>query len=41
VNSTLKSLVFCTALDDIGVLVCNVSNQFQTSHKPLTISEFM
>jgi cell division protease FtsH len=41
VNSTLKSLVFWTALVVIGVLVWNVSNQFQTSHKPLTFSEFM
>ena len=40
-NSTLKSLVFWTALVVIGVLVWNVSNQFQTSHKPLTFSEFM
>jgi cell division protease FtsH len=41
VNSTLKSLVFWTALVVIGVLVWNVSNQFQTSHKPLTFSESM
>jgi cell division protease FtsH len=41
VNSTLKSLVFWTALVVIGILVWNVSNQFQTSHKPLTFSEFM
>ena len=40
-NSTLKSLVFWTALVVIGVLVWNVSNQFQTNHKALTFSEFM
>jgi len=41
VNSTLKSLVFWMALVVIGVLVWNFSTKFQTSHKPLTFTEFM
>jgi cell division protease FtsH len=40
-NSTLKSLVFWMALVVIGVLVWNFSTKFQTSHKPLSFSEFM
>jgi len=40
-NSTLKSLVFWMALVVIGVLVWNFSTQFQTSHTPLSFSEFM
>ena len=40
-NSTLKSLVFWMALVVIGVLVWNFSTKFQTSHKPLTFTEFM
>jgi cell division protease FtsH len=41
VNSTFKSLVFWMALVVIGVLVWNFSTKFQTSHKPLTFTEFM
>jgi cell division protease FtsH len=37
----LKSLVFWMALVVIGVLVWNFSTKFQTSHKPLSFSEFM
>ncbi|MBI2188148.1 MAG: ATP-dependent metallopeptidase FtsH/Yme1/Tma family protein [Acidobacteria bacterium] len=40
-NSTFKSLVFWMALVVIGVLVWNFSTKFQTSHKPLTFTEFM
>ena len=40
-NSTLKSLVFWTALVIIGLLVWNVSREFQANAKPLTFSEFM
>jgi cell division protease FtsH len=37
----LKSLVFWMALVVIGVLVWNFSTKFQTSHKPLSFTEFM
>ena len=40
-NSTLKSLVFWMALVVIGVLVWNLSTQFQATHKSLTFTEFM
>ena len=40
-NSTLKSLVFWMVLVVVGVLVWNFSTKFQTSHKPLSFSEFM
>ena len=40
-NSTVKSLVFWMALVIIGVIVWNVSTQFQTSLQPLSFSEFM
>jgi cell division protease FtsH len=41
VNSTLKSLVFWSALVIIGLLVWNVSREFQTGQQPRTFSEFM
>jgi cell division protease FtsH len=40
-NSTLKSLVFWMALVVIGALVWQFSTKFQTSHKPLSFTEFM
>ena len=40
-NSTLKSLVFWMVLVVVGVVVWNVSTQFQTSNKPVSFSEFM
>jgi cell division protease FtsH len=37
----LKSLVFWMALVVIGALVWQFSTKFQTSHKPLSFTEFM
>jgi len=41
VNSTLKSLLFWTALFVVGLLIWNVSTRFQRPEKRASFSEFM
>ena len=40
-NSTLKSLLFWTALFVVGLLIWNVSTRFQRPERRVSFSEFM